>query len=97
MTTPAAPAPPPYPSQLVGGQPPAEPAAGVPPAQPAVQPPAPPPAPAEQEDSAQELRNALAEERRRHRETMQALSQLQQSSMTDQEKAIEAAKAEGRT
>ncbi len=97
MTTPAAPAPPPYPSQLVGQPPPAQ-QEGAPPPQPQPPvPPAPPPAaPAEQEDSAQELRNALAEERRRHRETMQTLSALQQSSMTDQEKAIEAAKAEGR-
>jgi hypothetical protein len=100
MTTPAppAPTPPPLPSQLVGGQPaqqqPRDPSSGQytePP-----QPPAPPAPPEPPEDTAQELRNALAEERRRHRETMQTLSQLQQQGMTDQEKAIEAAKAEGR-
>jgi hypothetical protein len=51
-----------------------------------------PPAP----DTADELKTALAEERRRHRETMQTLTKLQQQGMTDQEKAIEAARAAGK-
>lgn len=90
MTT-AAPPPPPLPSESVAPQPP-------PPAPQPPEPPAPPaPMPGEPEDAAQELRTALAEERRRHRETMQALSALQQSSMTDQEKAIAEAKSAGRS
>lgn len=92
MTTPA-PAPPPLPSETVP-QPPAVPPAPQPDP---VRPPEPPPTPGEPEDAAQELRTALAEERRRHRETMQALSALQQSSMTDQEKAIAEAKSAGRS
>jgi hypothetical protein len=90
---------PPLPAELVNPAQPRNndgtygpPAAAAPPVPPA----AAPPEPEEQADSATELRTALAEERRRHRETMQALSALQAQTMTDTEKAIAEARAAGR-
>lgn len=81
----------PLPSELVPGNGQAPP--------PQQQAPAAPPAPAPETapDPATELRAALNEERRRHRETMQALSQLQQQGMTSQERAIAEAKAAGKS
>jgi len=96
MTTPAVPpsgdAVPPLPAATVG-VPPGPPATVVPPAPPPTPPPPPEPP---QDDTASELRTALEQERRRHRETMQTLAALQQQGMTDQEKAVAEAKALGR-
>ena len=83
---------PPFPLPATGASPPAPPVP-APPVLPEPPAPGPPPEP----DDQAELRTALAEERRRHRETMQALSALQQQGMTDQEKAVADAKAAGRS
>jgi hypothetical protein len=86
MTAPTEPVPP-LPSQV--GQP-APPPAPAPPA------PGPaPPAPAEP-DPAAELRAALDRERARTRDFERQLQQLRTAQMTDQEKAVEQAREEGR-
>jgi flagellar biosynthesis/type III secretory pathway protein FliH len=57
------------------------------------EPPAPPPAPA---DDRAELRAALDRERAKAKEFEQQLAQLRQQGMSDQEKAVEKAREEGR-
>jgi hypothetical protein len=84
MTTPPQPPAPPAPGGPPGPAPP--------PAPPA--PPAPPPAPPA--DPAAELRASLEAERRRAKDLETELAKLRQQGMTDAEKAIEAARAEGR-
>jgi hypothetical protein len=82
---PAPPAPPPAPEP---GGPPAPPA-------PDPQPPT-PPEPPEPPDDAAELRRSLAAERRRASGLERQLGELRQQNMTDQERAVAAARDEGR-
>jgi hypothetical protein len=50
-----------------------------------------------QHSSEDQLKSALAEERRLHKETQGKLAKLEQKHMTEQEKAVAGARAEGRT
>ena len=88
---------PPLPSGTIP-QPPAPPAPQPPPAPPAPQPPAPPPAEPEPapDDGAGEVRAALERERARSREFERQLQELRNAQMTDQEKALAAAREDGR-
>src|SRR5215831_2247374 len=101
MTQPAPPADPAAPHPLPAPAAPAAPGAPAPPAAPGPAAPgpaapAPPAAPPAGADDLARVTDALTEERRLHRLTQQALSTLQQQGMSEQERAVAAAREDGR-
>lgn len=92
MSTPPQPAPPPP------AQPPPQPAPPAPPPPPSPQPPAAPPGsnPPEEQPPGPGLESAYQRERERRRELENELAALKQSAMSDAERAVATARAEGR-